>query len=157
MSDGRAAIRAIASDASWPRRSQLDWSRDVFVERVQQGDSPEAEMSDVAASTSKQNTLAGCAVRFFWMLVGNMALFFLAISIAQHEPLPLSWRDAAFLGVVGALICARFLDISYLDGKTTEDNPATRSDWAKYTIRLLAMTGAVWLAAHGLAAAGWMR
>lgn len=114
-------------------------------------------MSDVTAFKSKQDTLSGCAVRFFWMLVGNIVLFFITISIAQHEPFNLSWRDAAFVGVVLALIAARFVDIAYLDGKTTEHQPASRSDWTRYATRLLAGGVAVWLAAHGVAAAGWMR
>jgi hypothetical protein len=114
-------------------------------------------MADSTDPQTKQNTLSGCGVRFFWMLVGNMALFFLAISIGQTAPFKLSWRDAAFLVVVLALALARFVDISFLDGRTTEDKPATLADWRRYTVWLLAAGVAVWFAAHALAAAGWMR
>jgi len=114
-------------------------------------------MPDASVSASRQDTMAGCAVRFFWMLIGNIALFFLTISIAQKEPYTLTWRDAAFFAVVLALIAARFVDIWYLDGKTSNDEPATRGDWRRYTFRLLAACAGVWLLAHALAAFGWFR
>ncbi len=106
---------------------------------------------------TKQDTVSGCLVRFFWMLVGNMALFFLAILVAQYEPFKLSLRDAVFWAVVALMMAARFVDIRHLDGVTTEGEPATQSDWTRYVARLLGGAAVVWLVAHGLAATGWLR
>jgi hypothetical protein len=113
-------------------------------------------MTDSDKPQTKQNSVSGCLVKSLWMLVGNGALFFLAVLIAQHEPLKLSFRDAAFWSVVILMVAARFVDIWYLDGVTTEGEPATQSDWRRYVAVLLCGAAAVWLVAHGLAATGWL-
>jgi hypothetical protein len=114
-------------------------------------------MADSPSPQAKQDTVSGCLVRFFWMLVGNMALFFLTIIIAQYEAFELSIHDAAFWAVVLLLLAVRFVDISYMSGGTADGNRATLSDWKRYAAVLVGVAAAAWLAAHGLAATGWMR
>jgi hypothetical protein len=114
-------------------------------------------MPEGAILSSKQDTVTAWAVSFFWMLLGNMALFFLSISIAQRDPFNRSRADDAFLVVVVALIVARLVDVACLDGRTVTGEPATRVDWWRYAGRLVAGSLVLWIAAHGLAATGWMR
>jgi len=114
-------------------------------------------MPEPVSSESKQDTTLGCLVRFLWTFAGNIALFFLAASMAYQEAVKLTWRDAAFWALIVVLIVIRFVDISYLHGKTADDKPATRSDWKRYVALLLGVALAVWLAVHGLAATGWLR
>jgi hypothetical protein len=133
----------------------LTTGSEPLVKRSQPGGHPEGEMSDSASPQSKRDTVSGCLLRFFWMMIGNIALFFLAILIAQYQAFSIL-RDGAFWAVVLLLIATRFVDISYMSGETADGNPATRSDWKRYVAVLLGVASAVWLAAHGLAATGWM-
>ncbi len=114
-------------------------------------------MTDLPSPKSKEDTISGCFVRFFWMAAGNMALFFLAISMCQNEALKFSASDGAFWAVVVLLIAIRFVDIAYLHGETADGDPATRSDWKRYVAVLLGTASIVWVAAHGVAATGWWR
>jgi len=113
-------------------------------------------MPESASPQSKQPVL-GCLVRLFWTMVGNIVLFFLAVSIAQYEAFKFSIRDGAFWALILVLIAIRFVDISYLAGETADGDPATRSDWKRYVAVLLGIAAALWLAAHGFAATGWLR
>lgn len=93
----------------------------------------------------------GCALRLFWMLFGNVALFFAAIEVAASDRVGAA--DAAYAGVVVALILARYFDVMKLRGMTTAAAPAMRADLHRYGV-LVAIVGFVgWAVARGLAAA----
>ena len=91
----------------------------------------------------------GClpvVVRLFWLIAGNVALSFLALSIAQQRAF--SVRDLAYWVTVAVLIVARYFDITRLGGETKDGEPATLSHWRRYVVVLLVASGALWVLAH---------
>jgi hypothetical protein len=82
------------------------------------------------------------------MAGGNLALFFLAIAIAQSDGWQPTWRDAAFVAVAVALIAVRYVDICLFEGRDTEGKQATMVDWRRYTVRLIAVAAGLLLLAH---------
>jgi len=109
------------------------------------------------ATPSKQDTMTGCFLRFMWMAVGNIVLFFLAIFIAQSGGWQPTWRDAAFVAVVLALIAVRYVDIRLFEGKDAEGKQATMIDWRRYAVLLIAVAVGLLLLAHLVGALGFMR
>jgi hypothetical protein len=110
------------------------------------------------ATPSKQDTMTGCLLRLMWMFGGNMVLFFLAIAIAQSDGWQPTWRDAAFVAVVVALIAVRFVDIRLFEGKDTEGKEqATMIHWRRYAVLLIAVAAGLLLLAHLVGALGFMR
>jgi hypothetical protein len=105
---------------------------------------------------SGQDSGIGCLARFFWMAAGNAALAFLLVFISQQQGLALSWRDAAYWGVVAAQLAARMADIRWFDGRTTEGEPATMALWRRWALLLAAISLALWVLAHLVASAGWL-
>jgi hypothetical protein len=115
-------------------------------------------MTEPAAATpNKQDTVTGCLLRFTWMGVGNLVLFFLAISVAQSDGWQPTWRDAAFVAAALALIAVRFVDIRLFDGKDTEGKQATMVDWRRYALLVVAAAAGLLLLAHLIGALGFMR
>ena len=108
-------------------------------------------------SEERQSTASGCLTRFYWMVVGNMALAFLAMGIAEQDWWPPTWRDAAFWAVVGSLAVVRALDIRLLGGRTAEGEPATEADLRRYIPVLLVISAGLWALAHLVTRAGWAR
>jgi hypothetical protein len=72
----------------------------------------------------------GAAARLHWMLVGNAALGFLAVFIAQTSG-GLSWFDLAYWMVFASLVAVRYADVTLLGGSTADGLPATRSHWLR--------------------------
>lgn len=107
-------------------------------------------------ASAGQHSGIGCVARFFWMAAGNAILAFLMIFIAQQQGAALSWRDAAFWSVVAALAAARLIDIRWLDGRTTEGEPATMTLWRRWAALLVAISLVLWVLAHLVAALGWL-
>ena len=105
-------------------------------------------------ATTKQNTLTGCLLRFTWMAGGNLVLFFLAVAVAQHGGWKPTWRDAAFVAVVLALVAARFVDIRLYEGQNAEGQRATMVDWRRYVMTLVGAAAGLWLLAHLVGALG---
>jgi len=88
-------------------------------------------------------------VRFSWLLVGNVILFFLASSIVVNKAGITS--DYAYWITVVALIGIRLLDIKKFAGETADFEPATMVHWRKYTIKLILLALLVYILAKGLA------
>jgi len=109
------------------------------------------------AIDQKQGAASGCLARFYWMVVGNMALAFLAMGIFEQNWWPPTWRDAAFWAVVASLAVVRFVDIRLLGGRTGEGEPASESHLRRYIVGLIVVAGGLWALAHLAARAGWMR
>ena len=103
------------------------------------------------AGTPVRNQESGSSslARIFWMLIGNVILFFLAMSIYQRHT-TLSWFDLAYWIAVLLLVLIRYCDIKYLGGLTAQGQPASIAHWRKYVILLLLIATGVWLVAHGL-------
>lgn len=92
---------------------------------------------------------AGCLLRVYWMMAGNALAAFAAYQIAQTGGL-LSFVDVFFWASVLSLIAVRYVDIRALNGRTSEGQPASMSDWRAYALRVAAISAAVWIVAHGL-------
>ena len=88
------------------------------------------------------------------MLIGNAALYLVALAIVQdgqdHE-----WTaDVLFWAVVASLVLVRYADIVWLRGATATGAFASIVDWQRYVFGLLALASIVWLLAHLVAVAG---
>ncbi|MFA4948150.1 MAG: hypothetical protein WC674_06525 [Candidatus Krumholzibacteriia bacterium] len=90
----------------------------------------------------------GLVVRMIWLLAGNAALFMLAILIFQKRDF--SALDAGFWAIAAALVLIRYIDITRLNGLTSNSEPATLKHWRIYVVRLLVASAALWGLAHGM-------
>jgi hypothetical protein len=89
---------------------------------------------------------AGCLLRLFWMAIGNLALFMIAILIIQRRSF--SAFDMAYWLIVVALIVVRYVDITRFDGRTASAEPATLRHFRRYALGLLVSAGSVWTGVH---------
>lgn len=99
----------------------------------------------------KYDPPAGCLLRIFWMMIGNVILLSCAYGIVQHPSSVLSIADVFYWAVVGSLLAARFVDIRHLDGTTAEGAPATMAHWRRYAVLLGIVATVLWLVVHGIA------
>ena len=112
--------------------------------------SREKPRDEAPSFSSRDGTVAAALARLYWMLAGNFVASFLAFGIALHGH-GLSWRDLAYAAAVASLVAVRFVDVTRLGGTTADGDPATRSDWRRYSTVLLLIGGGVWIVAHGVA------
>lgn len=103
---------------------------------------------EVAPQAEQMGCLA-VVVRLTWLMVGNAALFFLAIRIAQRKAF--SGFDIAFWGTVAGLVLLRYVDITRLRGFTKDGEPASLRHWRNYTLLLLLISAGLWILAHVVA------
>jgi hypothetical protein len=102
-------------------------------------------------SNEKPHELSGCLARMLWMAVGNLILVLAAIFIAQdHVGFTLTATDAVFWATALCLPIVRFVDIRFLNGKTSDSQPATMDHWVRYTAAVLGTSLAIWLIVHSL-------
>lgn len=104
--------------------------------------------NDRSEDRPANTSLLGCLIPVFWMLVGNGLLAFCALVIAANQTSFLSAADALYWITVGCLLAARYTDVRYLGGRTSEGTPATMADWRRYAIVLAAASIVVWIVAH---------
>lgn len=100
---------------------------------------------------TKPESSSGCLsiiVRLTWIF-GVSLLIFGAIFIIQGNVPGLA--DAIFWLITLGLILARYVDIRYLKGETTENKPATLKHWRRYSVILLIAAGLLYLLAKILA------
>ncbi len=90
----------------------------------------------------------GLIVRILWLIAGTMAMLMLAAFIFQRKAF--SYIDVVFWAIVAGLILVRYLDITRLNGLTSNCEPATLKHWRAYVIKLLAASVALWALAHGV-------
>lgn len=110
-------------------------------------------MADRSDPQETPATLSGLFLRIWWMALGNAALLFLLLMMAQQRQELPSLLDAAFVVLVASLIVARLTDIRYFDGATAEGARATMDHFRRYAVRLLAISAAGWGVANAAAAA----
>jgi len=87
--------------------------------------------------------------RLFWLVGGNVALFFCAIYIALRKATSAIYL--IYILVTISLVCVRFIDIKYFMGETVNNERASLSHWRRYTLRLLFFVGFLFIAARILA------
>jgi len=74
-----------------------------------------------------------------------------AVTILMGEGSSTRIPDIIFWCIIPAMIIVRFLDIKFLDGRTTTDKPATLAHWRKYAVLLIIISAIIWLVAHAAA------
>ena len=94
-----------------------------------------------------ETSLLGCLIPTFWMLIGNGILALSALAIAASET-AFSTADVFYWLTVGSLLAARYADIQYFGGKTSEGKPATMAHYWRYSIILCVVSGILWIVAH---------
>jgi hypothetical protein len=103
--------------------------------------------NEIAPPVEYTGCLAGF-VRILWFAVGNGALLLLAVLITERKAF--SGLDIAFWAIVVALIFLRYIDITRLNGLTSDGEPASLQHWRRYVLLLLMIAGGVWALAHGI-------
>lgn len=83
-------------------------------------------------------------VRFYWLFLGNVTLFFLLIFILEKRPRLFSGYDAAYAANLVLLLVLRYVDIRLLHGETGDGRPATLSDWRRHALLVLTVGLAAW-------------
>lgn len=94
----------------------------------------------------------GYVVRLYWMLFGNVALFFASLNVVASERL--GRADVIYGALTLSLLLARWVDITKLNGMTTRAQPATRADLRRYAIGLLGCALLGWIIARLLSPLG---
>lgn len=99
----------------------------------------------------KHDPPAGCFLRLFWMVLGNLILLACAYGIVQHRSTVLSIADAFYWASVGCLLAVRYVDIRYAQGLTADGDPATMAHWRRYAVLLGGIAAVLWFVVHGIA------
>ena len=88
-------------------------------------------------------------LRLFWMFIGNIVLFLIAVGILMGENRPLGLRDGIYWITVLLMIAIRYIDIKYLKGVTASGlSLATMTDWYRHATGLIICSGLIWGIAH---------
>ena len=98
----------------------------------------------------KYDPPAGCFLRLFWMIIGNVILLSCAYGIIEHRSAVLSIADAFYWAIVGSLLAARYVDIRRFNGTTAGGDPATMAHWRRYAAVLGVVSMSLWLGAHAI-------
>jgi len=97
---------------------------------------------------SSQNSAIGLLARIYWFFIGNIFLFMLSLKIAMGEINDAFVGNLLFGITVVTLIFVRFIDIKFLNGQTAESEPATMTDWRRYTLKLIMISIAILVLAN---------
>ncbi|MBF0101849.1 MAG: hypothetical protein HQK77_13175 [Desulfobacterales bacterium] len=83
--------------------------------------------------------------RLYWMAIGPVVfiLFSINLIIKNNKPVVLS-SIILWLIVISVIVC-RYIDIRYLNGLTSEGEPATLNDWRKYSLFLSLLAVLIWV------------
>ena len=96
---------------------------------------------------SETTSLLGCLIPAFWMLVGNGLLALCALAIASGSA-AFSVADLFYWVTVACLLGARYADIRYFGGRTSEGKPATMAHYWRYCFILCGVSAVVWIVVH---------
>jgi hypothetical protein len=88
----------------------------------------------------------GCLVRLFWMAFGNLALLGAWMQVMASERIGAA--DALYGGVFLALVLARYVDVTRLNGMTIRTEPATRAHLRRYAVALSVFALLGWIVAR---------
>ncbi|NLX98682.1 MAG: hypothetical protein GXY83_21185 [Rhodopirellula sp.] len=95
-----------------------------------------------------EGSTAGCLARLFWMMLGNLLLAVAAFKIFEGPSFGLTGADVAYWLTVACLAGVRYADIRYWGGKKADGDPATMSDWQRYSVILISVAAAAWGVLH---------
>ncbi|MBZ5713807.1 hypothetical protein [Nannocystis pusilla] len=93
---------------------------------------------------------AGCALRLFWMLVGNAIVYASLATIALGGADFPSRLDYVVWLTVVLTIAARRVDITRWAGKTASGEPATLAHWRRYAVTVIVVTAIASVLAHAI-------
>jgi hypothetical protein len=110
----------------------------------------EALMSQPAASPQNHTSIVGLLLRIFWLGIGNGILALEAVSIVVNRVRGFSIVDVVYGCCAIAMILARYIDIAFFHGDTSEGEPATLGDWKSYSIKLIAISAGLLISAHAV-------
>ena len=108
-------------------------------------------MAETPEHDSLEQSGGGCLLRLSWLIAGNAVLLLAARSIAIGGGLLLTWADAVFWLAAGAMLAARYVDVTRFGGCTASGKPATLAHWRRYALLLCGGALAVWIVAHAIA------
>ena len=100
------------------------------------------------------NTLSGCLLRVFWLLIGNLALVICAYLIAVGGAktfFEVSVFDVLFWAAALILGLSRYIDIRFFQGSTTDGVRATMAHFRVYCFWLWIISWGLWILAHAVA------
>jgi hypothetical protein len=86
---------------------------------------------------------AGCAVRLAWLVAGPLAVAFSAAMLARHETSNPWVVGAVFWGAVVTMVALRYWDVTQLDGRTSNGEPATLAHFKRYSLTVAAVSAAL--------------
>ena len=95
----------------------------------------------------KQGSGRAVLARVYWMLIGDIILIAIAIAIYK-SPKMFSWLDIFYVFIVSSMAYIRYFDIKHWGGLTSTGEPATISDWRRYSLFLGIIALTVLVAAH---------
>lgn len=103
-------------------------------------------MSDPAPGGQPIDSLGGCLLVLFWLLLGNLILFGCAMGILRQPPWDFSLLDATYWVVLALTVAARRLDWA----KREKAVPERRGAMQRWTIAMVAIAAGVWALAHAV-------
>jgi len=98
-----------------------------------------ADQNETASSGS------GCLLRLYWLLFGNVLLFFLLIYLFERKPTLPSIIDVIYAVAVASLIVARYVGVRFQSGKTGTGSPDTMALWSRYALLVGSLSTGAWL------------
>lgn len=99
-------------------------------------------------SQSEKFEALGRMVRLTWKTLGSLLLFLLLILIIIGSQGAVIVLDIFFWFAVAGLMLTRYIDFKVFHGHTTGSEPATLTDWLRYSIGLIIRSGLFWILAH---------
>jgi hypothetical protein len=102
----------------------------------------------------EHDSLPGCFLRLFWLMIGNALLALALLQILFSQAPFFSGVDLFFWSVVGGMIAARFADVAYFRPATAAAQPTALSSGWQYVLTLIVAAATAWILAH--LAAPWL-
>lgn len=93
----------------------------------------------------KHDSFAGFFIRLYWMAFGHLITILLVIRMAVKNPESIMLLNIFYFLNTACLVISRYVDIQYLNGLTTEYEPATIKDWKEYSVKLIIISLLLWI------------
>jgi hypothetical protein len=99
-------------------------------------------------TNNTSTSLTAVLARVFWMLLGPLLLLLMTFTVVQTGNGWSTTADFAFLGILGAMMLARWLEFRSGEAQTADGDPATPQDLRRYLIGVAGLGLSVWVAAN---------
>ncbi|HPO13354.1 MAG TPA: hypothetical protein PLI09_07915 [Candidatus Hydrogenedentes bacterium] len=109
-----------------------------------------SKQTGVEPVTGSFQNLVPLVLRIFWMLVGNFILLITCLYILNERISGFTWLDILYWVALVLALAARYIEITYYQGRKADGEPATRAHWVRYALIMLVLATAGWLAVHGI-------